>query len=300
MAAHEHHRAHKPADVQIEEADWQALADQIELEGELLLGLVTDSIKWACELRGRDAPPVRRVLDIGSGPGVGTCELARLFPDAHVVAVDGSPAMLDRTTQRAAAHDLGGRISTLLAELPDGLDGLDPADLIWASMSLHHVGDEVAALRVLRDLLGPSGVIATAERAEPMAVLPDTFDIGTPGFSQRLDHAEAEWFAAMRHGLPGAVGSSDLPSMFEAAGLEVLGSRLARLRLAAPLPDQARRMVQGHLHEVRVHLGDLLDEDDLRTLDVLIDTDDPRGVMHRPDVFVASSRQIHIARALPR
>ena len=76
-------------------------------------------------------------LAIGSGPGVGTCELARLFPDAQVVAVDGSPAMLDRTTRRAAAQGLDRRVTTHLAELPGGLDGLAHADVIWATRSTH-------------------------------------------------------------------------------------------------------------------------------------------------------------------
>ena len=171
MATHQAH-GHDHGHVHIDEADWEAFVAHTELEGELLLTFVTDSAHWIAELRGPDAPPVRRVLDIGSGPGVGTCELARLFPDAHVVAVDGSPAMLNRTTQRAAAHGLDRRITTHLAELPDGLDGLDPADVIWASMSLHHVGDETNTLRVLRDQLERSGLLAVAEVAEPMRVLP--------------------------------------------------------------------------------------------------------------------------------
>jgi tRNA G46 methylase TrmB len=85
--SHRHHHGHAHFD----EADWEAFSVHAELEGELLLAFVTDSAHWIAELRGPDAPPVRRVLDIGSGPGVGTCELARRFPDAHVVAVDGSP-----------------------------------------------------------------------------------------------------------------------------------------------------------------------------------------------------------------
>ena len=133
---------HQHGDHRFTEADWAGLAEHAEREGELFLNFVTDTAQWVGELRGFDAPPVRRVLDIGSGPGVGTCELARMFPEAHVVAVDGSPAMLDHTTRRAAAHGLDRRISTHLAELPDGLDGLEPADVIWASLSLHHVGDE--------------------------------------------------------------------------------------------------------------------------------------------------------------
>lgn len=97
------------------------------------------------------------------------CELARLFPDADVMAVDSSPAMLD---------------------------GLPPADVIWASMSLHHIGDEVASLRLLGALLEPDGLIAAAELAEPMRLLPDDLDIGRPGLSGRPRRS-------VERGLPG-------------------------------------------------------------------------------------------------
>lgn len=294
MATHQSHRHHH-GHVDLDEADWEALAAHTELEGELLLAFVTDSAHWIAELRGPDAPPVRRVLDIGSGPGVGTCELARLFPDAHVVAVDGSTAMLDRTTQRAAAHGLDRRITTHLAELPDGLDGLDSADVIWASMSLHHIGDETNALRVLGDLLGRSGLLAVAEVAEPMRVLPDDLDVGLPGLADRLDRAESNWFAAMRAGLSGSVPSADLASMLRAAGFDVVGSRLARERLDPPLSEAARQVVLERVRRARQQLDELLDDDDLHTLDALSDANDPRGVMQRADVFVASSRQIVVA-----
>ena len=84
--------------------------------------------------------------------------------------------------------------------------------------------------------------------------------------------------------------------MLTSAGLDVVGSRLASERFDAPLSDGARRLVLGHLRRTRDHFGEQLDDDDRRTLDVLIDTDDPRGVMHRSDMFVTSSRQIVIAR----
>jgi SAM-dependent methyltransferase len=272
------------------------MAAQTELEGEVLLAFVTATAEWVTELRDRDAAAVRRVIDIGSGPGVGTCELARLFPEAHVIAVDGSPAMLERTAQRALAHGLSARISTHLAELPDGLDGLERADLIWASMSLHHIGDEVASLRILRELLAAHGLIAIAELAEPMRVLPDDLDVGRPGLADRLDRAGAKWFADMRDGLTDSVPSTDLPTMLTSAGFEVIGSRLARERVEAKVSDDARRVALGHLARVREQLGEHLDDDDLHTLDVLIDADDPRGVAQRSDVFVAASRQIVIAR----
>jgi hypothetical protein len=204
--------------------------------------------------------------------------------------------MLERARRRAADHGLLDRVSTHLAELPDGVDELGRADVIWASMSLHHVGDEVMALRLLGGLLEPSGLLAIAEMAEPMRLLPDDLGLGRPGLADRLEEAGATWFAEMRAGLPGSVPSADLPSMLAAAGLEVVGSRLARQRIDPPLGDDARRMAIGHLRRTRENLSDRLDEDDLSTLGVLIDADDPRSVTHRPDVFVASSRQIVIAR----
>lgn len=290
-----HHHGH----VHLDEADWEDLAADTELEGELFLAYVTDTMGWVTRLRGPGAPPVRRVLDIGSGPGVGTGELARVFPEAEVVAVDSSPAMLDRARQRAARRDSGERISFHLAELPGGLDGIEAVEVIWASMSLHHVGDEVAALRVLHDLLAPSGLIAIAELAEPMRVLPDDLDVGRPGLADRLERAMGDRFASMRDGLEDTAPSADLETMLTAAGLQSVGSRFIRERLDAPLSPEARRVALGHVRRTRHQLDGRLDQDDLDTLAVLSDPDDPRGVMHRPDARLVSSRQIHIARRMP-
>ncbi len=303
MTTHETggHERHGHGHFHLDETAWKAMALQTELQGELTLGYVTDTAAWIAELRGPDASAVKRVFDIGSGPGVGSCELARVFPDAHVVAVDSSPAMLERAAHRVDEHGLSGRVSTRLAELPGGFDGFGCADVIWASMSLHHIGDEVGALRVLGAVLASDGLIAIAEIAEPMRVLPDDLgdpDLGRPGLADRLDRAGAEWFAGMRNGLADSVSSTDLLAMLASAGFEVVGSRLARERVEAPLPESARRFVLGHLHRVREQFGELLDLDDLETLAVLSDPDDPRSVLHRSDVFIASSCQIVIARSI--
>lgn len=291
---HDQHHGH----VHLDEAAWKALVPQAELEGEVLLAFVTDTAERITALRGRDAPPVRRIIDVGSGPGVGTCELARLFPDAQVVAVDSSPAMLERATQRAAALGLDTRVRTHLAELPGGLDGFARADVIWASMALHHIGDEVAALRVLRDLLDGGGLLAIAELAEPMRVLPDDLGIGRPGLADRLDDARGRWFAQMRDGLAHSVASADLASMLTAADFEIVDNRLDRVHLADPLPDDALRMVITTLGRTRDQFEHYLESDDLRTLEVLTDADDSRSVLHRRDVFVDASRNIVIARTV--
>ena len=281
----------------LDEAHWRAWADHTELEGEVLLGFVTDTATRVRALRGTDPQPVRRVLDVGSGPGVGTCELARIFPEAEVVAIDSSPAMIERVTQRTSALGLDGRVRTHLADLPGGIADLGPAEVIWASMSLHHVGDEVAALRALGAVLAPDGLLAIAEFGdEPMRVLPDDVDIGRPGLADRLDTASATWFAAMRDGLTGTAPSADLSTMLNRAELEVVDAHQATQRLDPPISKDARRFVIGHLRRSMDQLTPHLVEDDLATLAALIDPDDPRSVHHRPDVHIAASRQIVIAR----
>lgn len=264
----------------------------------MYLPFVTDTAARIAARRPGGATAVGHVVDIGSGPGVGSCELAHRFPAATVTAVDSSPAMLARAAARAAEAGLADRIVTRVAELPDGLEGLAPADVIWASMSLHHVGDEVAALRVLRGLLAPGGVLAVAEFGDPTRMLPADLGIGRPGLADRIEAAMAGWFAAMRVGLPGSAPSAGLGAMLEAAGFEIVDDRLARLDFAPPLGDDARRAVLGTLERTRHQLADALDAEDRTTLDVLVDADDPRSVMRRDDVFLEASQQIVVARVV--
>ncbi len=306
MAATERHdeahghgpHGHSHGHVHLGEAEWATYAANTELQGEVFIGFLTDTIDWIDDLRRADGLPLRRILDIGSGPGVAACRLALSYPDARVTAVDSSTAMLALATQRVARLGLAGRVDIRLGELPAGVDGLEGVDLIWASMSLHHIGDEVGALRVLRDLLRPTGLLAIAEMADQTLVLPDDLDldVGRSGFLDRLAAAGEAWFADMRHGLADAVQSSDVPAMVAAAGFEIVGQRVARERLDPPLSDDARRVAHGELLRSRTQFGDRLDADDLHTLDILCDEDDPRGAMHRADLFMAASRQVVIAR----
>jgi SAM-dependent methyltransferase len=300
----EHHHAHQHQHGQghghalIDEADWRAWAEHTELQGEVFLAFVTNAAARVDHLRPADAPVVRRILDIGSGPGVASCELARWYPHAQVVAVDSSPAMLERAKRRADAQGLASRVSTHLAELPGGLDDIEPVDLIWASMSLHHVGDEVAALRVLRDLLHPQGVIIVVELGGPTRFLPDGFDLGDAGLIERIDEASRRWFAQMRAGLPDSSASSDFPAMLAAAGFHDVDTRLDNQRFDAPLSQAARQVLSGDVERLRHQLDGFLDKADLAVLDTLLDDHDSRGVMHRDDLFYDSSRLVMFGRPM--
>jgi SAM-dependent methyltransferase len=287
-AGHGHH---------IGEIDWTAMAAQLELEAEVLLPYLTETAALVAELCRQDGVEVRRVLDVGSGPGVAACELARHFPSVTVVAVDGSEALLEKAVARAEAAGLSGRVTTRKVDLPEGIERLGQADLIWMAMVLHHIGDEAAALRALRGMLNLGRVLVLAEHGDPLRFLPDGASPAPSGLADRLALADAAWLAEMRAGLPDSTPSAGYPAMLQAAGFELVVDRVAHVRLAAPLRVDARRMVLGRLRRMREMFAERLEEQDREALDVLIDEEHSLGVMQRPDVFLDASRHIYIVRA---
>ena len=176
---HQHH-GHGHGHVPAADLDWDALAAHLELEADLRAEAVTEAGRWLSGLAGDGA--VRRVLDVGAGPGVIAGLLAEVFPAAEVVAVDQSAALLERARARA-----GGRLGTQQADLPAEFDKLGEADLIWSGNAIHHLGDQQAALTALAGRLRSGGLLAVAESGLPARYLPRDFGLGRPGFQARLD-----------------------------------------------------------------------------------------------------------------
>jgi ubiquinone/menaquinone biosynthesis C-methylase UbiE len=99
MTAHAHHA---PTHHHDQDVDWAQLAATSEVEGEVLIDLLDESLALVADRSRADGIDARRIIDIGPGPGVGTVALAERFARAEVVAVDGSDAMLNRVDERAA------------------------------------------------------------------------------------------------------------------------------------------------------------------------------------------------------
>ncbi|MGW7487772.1 class I SAM-dependent methyltransferase [Streptomyces sp. NPDC054786] len=282
--------------------DWGVLGPHLERGAELYLPLYERAAAWLRELLTEDSAAgdegVFRVLDIGSGPGVVSCLLARAFPAAEVVAVDASEALLERARDRAGSLGLGDRLRTHRAELPDGLDALGGADLIWSGKAMHHVGDQRAAVAALAGHLRPGGLLAVAEGGLAPRFLPRDIGIGRPGLQSRLDAAGEDWFTEMRTALPDAADEiEDWPAFLADAGLCTPCTRSFLLDLPAPLSADARAYVQETLAHGLDMYGDHLDEGDLTTLARLTDPDDAVGITRRPDAFLLSAQTVHTARA---
>lgn len=275
--------------------DWAEMAAHLVSEAEVMLPYVTEAAETAAGVCREAGIAVRRILDIGSGPGVIACELARCFPEATVVAADGAAPLLQRAAARAKEAGLAGRVQTVLVDLPNGVDKLGHADLIWMAMVLHHIGDEATMLRRLRAMLDPRGMLVLVEHGDPLRFLPEGAEPSPPGFNDRLTALDAEWLAAMRSDLPGATPSAGYSAMLEAAGFAVVVNRVVHVRLVAPLADAPRQMVQSRLRRMQELFAERLDAADGAALAVLSDEGDPLGVMRRDDVFLDASRHVYVA-----
>ncbi|MGI8415636.1 MAG: methyltransferase domain-containing protein [Nakamurella sp.] len=106
--------------------------------------------------------PGLSLLDIGSGPGTITADLAELVAPARVTAVENTDAAMDLTRAEIAARGLH-TVDFLTTDvhrmdLPD-----DSFDVVHAHQVLQHVGDPVQAFREMGRVCRPGGVVAVRD-----------------------------------------------------------------------------------------------------------------------------------------
>src|SRR5579859_145839 len=255
MQDHHHHPAGQPGSA-------DAFAELLELDADVLHTYLSDAIAW---VRGLAADKSGyRIVDLGSGTGSAAVALAQRFGGADVLAVDSSAELLARVSAKAQDLGLGGRIDTLQADLDGPWPVSGAVDVVWASMSLHHLADPD---RVLADIFGairPGGLLAVAEMSSLPRFLPDDAGIGRHGLEARCHAALAELNA---HQLPHL--GADWGQRLAQAGFAVVAERAFAIDLDPPLPARAGRYAQLVLQRTRVHLAGVLTADDLATLDTL-------------------------------
>ncbi|MER5794461.1 class I SAM-dependent methyltransferase [Streptomyces sp. NPDC001980] len=286
--SHGHDHSHSNTDI-----DWGEMAGHLESQAELFAPLYESALSWL----GKEVTEPGLIVDVGSGPGVVSCLFAEVFPGARVLAVDGSEPLLDRARARAERLGVADRFGVLAGELPGVLDELDyPADLLWAGHSLHHLGDQRAALTAFAERLAPGGTLAILEGGLPSRFLPRDIGIGRPGLQARLDALQEEWFAQMRAELPGSVAETeDWPTLLSSGGLKYARTRSFLLDLPAPASDRGRAYAVEIFSRFRDTLTDDLHADDRATLDRLLDPADPASLHRRSDLFVLGVRTVHTA-----
>ncbi|MEO7062101.1 MAG: methyltransferase domain-containing protein [Lapillicoccus sp.] len=106
--------------------------------------------------------PGMRLLDVGCGPGTITLDLAQLVAPGQVVAIEPVPSPLEVARTIAAER---GDTTTVFAlgdvydlDFPD-----DTFDVVHAHQVLQHLTDPVAALREMRRVCRPGGLVAARD-----------------------------------------------------------------------------------------------------------------------------------------
>jgi trans-aconitate 2-methyltransferase len=96
------------------------------------------------------------VLDAGCGSGRVTEQLLERLPSGRVVALDGSPSMLEAARERLAAY--GDRVAYVEADLGQPIPlGTASVDAILSTATFHWVPDHDALFAVLARVLRPGG-----------------------------------------------------------------------------------------------------------------------------------------------
>ena len=176
----------------------------------------------------------------------------------------------------------------MVADLDAPLPALEPAELIVASMVLHHVADPVAALRNLHDLLVPGGVLVMLEFAGPPAVLPPEDPMLQGGAWTRLEKAAA---GVIRERLGLDPWTLDWPSMLTRAGYADVRDRTRAAYHPAPLDSDGRRWIAKHVNRGLGMVGDRVPPADLGPLQDLADS-----APVRRDLFLRAERRVLLAR----
>ncbi|HEY3436978.1 MAG TPA: methyltransferase domain-containing protein [Actinotalea sp.] len=102
------------------------------------------------------------LLDVGCGPATITVDLARRVAPGEVVGVDVSAAVLEIARETAA----GAGVTNVRFQTGDALAlpfADDTFDVVHAHQLLQHLTDPVGALRELRRVTRPGGVVAVRD-----------------------------------------------------------------------------------------------------------------------------------------
>lgn len=251
----------------------------LDLDAEVLGDYYREVMGWAGSL----VPGNARIVDLGAGTGTGTIALARHLPGATLTAVDLDEEMLSRLRERVAEAGLADRVGTVQADLDGDWPSLGPADLVWASASMHHLADPARTLGQVRDVLRPGGVFMIAELDGFPRFLTD------PAGAALEERAQAE-LARMR--VEGGLHmGEDWGARLKAACFVLEGERRFDIEIPGPLSPKAVKYAQVTLGRTADRLAERLSTEDIAALQGYAES-----AATRDDLTVRATRDIWIGR----
>jgi len=203
---------------------------------------------WGLEVLGRlELEGDETVLDAGAGSGRVTAELRKRLPRGRVIALDASPAMLEKARE-SLGDDRVAYVERDLAELE--LD--EPVDVVFSTATFHWVADHDNLFRRIRGVLRPGGCLHAqcggagnvAEHARVIAAVGSR-----EPFAEHFAQLPVMWNFAT---------AEETEARLRSAGLEPTGVWLEHKPLSPPEPREFMRTVTlgPHLSHLPTELRD--------------------------------------------
>ncbi len=111
-----------------------------------------------------------QLVDLGCGPGNISFRLARRWPEARVLGLDGAPRMLAVAEERLAADPaLAGRLrfEQALLPLPEPTPLAGCFTTVVSNSLLHHLHDPLALWRTVAQLAAPGALVLVQDLRRP-------------------------------------------------------------------------------------------------------------------------------------
>jgi tRNA threonylcarbamoyl adenosine modification protein (Sua5/YciO/YrdC/YwlC family) len=135
----------------------------------------------------------RRVLELGTGTGETSLLLLDRHPEAELVGIDESGAMLDVARERLSGRPVDLRVARVQGELPEG-----PFDLVASALCVHHLdaSEKQDLFARVRTVLAPGGRFVLGDVVTPEQAV-DAVTSLTPGYDSPSPLADQlTWLAA--------------------------------------------------------------------------------------------------------
>jgi ubiquinone/menaquinone biosynthesis C-methylase UbiE len=102
-----------------------------------------------------------KFLEIGSGPGYQTVQVAKRITDSRITVLEPSSDMIKVATSYSLSHNVNDRITFVEGVVEDDtlIQSLGKFDLIYSTFSLHHWKEPVRAINNLYKALKEDGVL---------------------------------------------------------------------------------------------------------------------------------------------
>jgi trans-aconitate methyltransferase len=110
-----------------------------------------------------------RVVELGCGEGFLSFALLDCFPQAEIVALDGSAEMRDQTAMRLSHFGSRARVEPFDLYTNDWLSYLQGADCVVSSLVIHHLEGEqkLSLFAAIEERLSSHGVLLIADLIQP-------------------------------------------------------------------------------------------------------------------------------------